>query len=107
MLEAKGVRAMSEYRLWITVPDLPLGSLDEEQPWEPWIAFLERHHSELGPVLTWDGRGGAMVIIALDADSEAHAVRAGVDVVSDALHRTGLGDRYPRLVEVEKTMVEA
>jgi hypothetical protein len=98
---------MTEYRLWITVPDLPLGNLDDDQPWEPWLEFLERNHGDLGPVLTWDGEGGAIVIIALDADSEAHAVSTGVDVVSDALHRTGLSDRYPRLVEVEKTLVEA
>jgi hypothetical protein len=98
---------MNEYRLWITVPDLPLGDVDEDQPWGPWIDFLERHHADLGPVLSWDGKGGAVVVIALDADSEAHAVRTGVDVVTNALHSTGLGDRYPRLVEVEKTLVEA
>ena len=95
---------MTEYRLWITVPDLPL---EQEQGWEPLIEFLERRHGELGPVLSWDGEGGATVVIALDSDSEAHAARTGVDVIADALHRTGLGSRYPQLVEVEKTLIEA
>jgi hypothetical protein len=104
MLEAERFLGMSEYRLWITVPDLPL---EDERSWEPWIDFLEHNHGELGPILTWNGKGGAMVIIALDSDSEALAARAGVEVVADALHRTGLGDRYPQLVEVEKTLVEA
>lgn len=94
---------MSEYRLWITVTDLPLSA---EAHWQPLVDHLEQHHGDLGPVLSWDG-DEAVLVIALDSDSEAHAVRTGVDVVADALHRTGLGDRYPRLVEVEQTLVQA
>lgn len=95
---------MDEYRLWITVPDL---RLEDERDWESLIEYLERWHGDLGPILTWDGRGGATVIIALDSDSEAHAARTGVGVIADALHHTGLGTRYPQLVEVERTLVEA
>jgi hypothetical protein len=32
---------MREYRLWITVPDLPV---DDEERWEPIIAHLEEHY---------------------------------------------------------------
>ena len=94
---------MSEYRLWITVPQLPVSA---EARWQPLIGHLERYHADLGPVLSWDG-ADAVLVIAFDSDSEAHAARTGVGVVADALHRTGLGDRYPRLVEVEKTLVGA
>lgn len=94
---------MSEYRLWITVRELPLSA---EARWLPLIEDLEQRHGDLGPVISWEG-SDAVVVIALDSDSEAHAARTGVEVIADALHRSGLGDRYPRLVEVEKTLVEA
>ena len=94
---------MSEYRLWITIPALPVA---DEARWLPLIRDLERSHGELGPVLSWEG-ADAVLVIALDSDSEAHAASTGVEVVADALHRSGLGDRYPRVVEVEKALVEA
>lgn len=94
---------MSEFRLWITVRQLRFSA---EEHWLPLIEDLERRHGDLGPVISWEGFD-AVLVIALDSDSDAHAARRGVQIVADALHRNGLGDRYPRVVEVEKTLVEA
>jgi hypothetical protein len=51
-------------------------------------------------VLGWDG-DDLQLVIALDADNEAHAAQRGVDVLTAALHGTGLGERYPSAIEVE------
>jgi hypothetical protein len=88
---------MQEYRLWITVPDLPLA---DEGRWQPLIAHLEGHYGRLGPVIGWD-RDVASIVVALQADSEARAVQEGVDAVAASLHEVGLGDHYPTSVEVE------
>jgi hypothetical protein len=87
-----------EYRLWITVPDLPF---EAEERWEPFIRRMEKDHQNLGPVLTWDGEGGTIVIVAVDTDNEAHAVAQGIEAVADALNAAGLGDHYPASVEIE------
>jgi len=86
-----------EYRLWITIPGLPF---TDEDAWGPVIEFLEDRHQDLGPVMSWQ-KESAIVVIALDSDSEAHAVQRGVEVVSQALHAVGFGDRYPAGVEVD------
>lgn len=88
---------MGEYRVWITVPDLPFSADDV---WEPLIDELERRHGDLGPVLSWDG-ADMTVVLATDSDSEARAAQTGIDAVAGALHRAGLGSRYPASVEVE------
>lgn len=90
---------MNEYRVWITVPNLPFSA---EAEWEPFIEHLEtRCDEELGPVLSWDG-DKALVIASVDTDGEASAAQRVVDAVAEALRNTGLGDRYPDAVEVER-----
>jgi len=90
---------MSEYRVWITVPNLPF---IRETEWEPFIECLEtRHDEDLGPVLSWDG-DKALVIASLETEDEASAARRVVDAVAEALRHAGLGDRYPDGVEVER-----
>lgn len=89
---------MDEYRLWITVPGLPFSA---ENRWEPFTDHLEREWATLGPVFTWSD-DAIVAIIATDAAGPADAVRIGVEAVTRALHATGLGNRYPASVEVEK-----
>lgn len=90
---------MNEYRVWITVPDLPFTC---EGHWEPFIEYLEdRHDEELGPILSWDG-DKALVIASLETQHEASAAERVVAAVADALRNTGLGDRYPDGVEIEQ-----
>jgi hypothetical protein len=90
--------AMSEYRVWITVPNLPFSRSPE---WEPFIKNLETRYDELGPVLSWEG-DKALVIASLETDGEASAAQRVVDAVAEALRGTGLGDRYPDAVQVER-----
>lgn len=94
--------SVNEYRLWITVPGLPLA--DEDQ-WERLIDHLEEHHGELGPAIGWD-RDVASIVVSLEADSEARAVQGGVDAIAASLHEVGLGDHYPTSVEVETVTEE-
>jgi len=88
---------MIEYRLWITIQDLPF---EAEERWLPFSEHLESSHPGLGPVFTWSA--DAMVaIVATTAADEAAAAERGVAVVAQALHASGLGDHYPASVEVE------
>lgn len=88
-----------EYRLWITIPDLPLV---DESGWEPFALCLDGEFAEFGPVMTWaENHRDLIAIIALDAGNEAEAARLGVGVIADALQRVGLSDRYPIALEVE------
>lgn len=87
-----------EYRLWITIPDLPL---DDEDRWEPLARCLELEFSDFGPVFTWT-EDHLVAIIALDAGSEAEAALLGVGIIADALQRVGLSDRYPIALDVEE-----
>jgi hypothetical protein len=96
MLETEGLRGMTEYRLWITIPDLPI---EGEDRWAPFIDHLERS-CDYGAVLGWDG-ADARVTLSLAAEDEAAATQAVVDAITVALHETGLGDHYPSAVEVE------
>ncbi len=70
--------------------------------WGALMRFLERHHPDLATRVTWDAAHLAVVSLSLDTDSEAHAVRLGIDAVSDALHQTGLGGFYPQGVDIEQ-----
>ncbi|MEK6278446.1 MAG: hypothetical protein AABM29_10600 [Actinomycetota bacterium] len=90
--------ARMEYRLWITVPDLPF---EDEKRWEPFLERLEKTHSSLGPILSWSPSGAALIILGLDAESEARAAQTGFDVVTSALQAGGLANHYPREIEVE------
>lgn len=85
-----------EYRLWVTVPDLPV---EDEARWKPFIALLETEF-DYGAVLSWH-QNDAQVVLSLSADSEAHATQAAFDAVAIALHEAGLGDHHPAGVEVE------
>jgi hypothetical protein len=88
--------AQAEYRLWVTVPDLPL---DAEELWTPFSDWLERNRGSLGPILSWVGDGSLNVVLATDADDEAAASQGAVEAVTSALHATGLGDRSPLAVD--------
>jgi hypothetical protein len=85
-----------EYRLWVTVPDLPV---EDEARWEPFITLLETQF-DYGAVLAWH-ENDAQVILSLSADSEAHATQAAIDAVATSLHEAGLGDHHPAELEVE------
>lgn len=88
---------MSDYHVWITVPGLPL---DQETAWEPFISRVEEIAPGAGPILTWE-EAEAKVIFWLAGEDEAEVARIAVGLVSEALHDTRLGDRYPSRVEVE------
>ena len=70
--------------------------------WGAVMRLLERRHAGLAPRVTWDAAHLAVISLSLDTDSEAHAVRLGIDAVSDALHQTGLGGFYPQGVDIEQ-----
>ena len=86
-----------EYRIWITVPDLPLA---DERKWEPFVERFEQRHPQLGPVLGWEG-GEAVVVVSTLAADEADAARIAADATADVLHACDLGDRYPAALAVE------
>ncbi|HYM46603.1 MAG TPA: hypothetical protein VES65_10665 [Solirubrobacteraceae bacterium] len=62
--------------------------------------YLEREHPELGPVATWD-ETAIVLILANDEPDRASAAENAARVVSDALHATGLADRFPTVFQVE------
>jgi hypothetical protein len=102
MLETQRIEGVKvEYRLWITIPDLPL--LADRS--EPFMQCMDREFAEFGPVFTGAGNG-LVAIIALDAADEAQAATLGVGIISDALHRVGFEDHYPAAIEVEEVSVE-
>jgi len=98
MLETEGLQGMTEYRIHITVPGLPF---KHEARWEPLIEHLERHHEALGPVIGWHAEETAWITVSTAAESEAAAVRTGVDALVDSLVLAGLGNLYPSEVEAE------
>ena len=88
-----------DYRLHISIPGLEFEMPDE---WGALMKFLERHHHDLAPRVTWDAAHLAVISLSLNTDSEARAVRLSIDAVSDALHQTGLGAFYPQGVDIEQ-----
>jgi len=86
-----------EFRVYITVPNLPV---EPDSVWQPLAEALERDHSELGPVIGWHG-DDAEVVVSTDADDEAHAAGIATAAVGAALHAAGLGERYPSAIEIE------
>jgi hypothetical protein len=88
-----------EYRVWTSIANLPFS---DESAWLPFMRHLEREHDELGPVATWEDHGSAIVIVTADDHPDpASAAESAARVVSDALHATGLADRYPTVFLVE------
>lgn len=88
---------MSEYRVTITIPNLPV---EAEAQWEPFISRLERSAAAGGPILAWD-RGEAQVLIAVSGPDEAEAARLALTQVIDSLRASDLADRYPSRLELE------
>ncbi|GEM_PF-6582246 len=86
-----------EYRLHLTVSDLPLHAEGATQ------GLLDSLCAERGasaPALVWNG-DDLEVAIGFDAESEAQAVRRGVEALAAALDANGLGTRYPSKVAVQ------
>lgn len=88
---------MMEYRTWTSVAGIPH---QDESVWLPLIRHLDKHHAELGPVATWEG-DAIVLILANDEPDPATAAEHAARVVSEALHATGLADRFPTVYEVE------
>ena len=86
-----------EYRTWTSVADLPF---EDEASWLPLTDYLEREHDDLGPVATWEDTA-IVLILADDQPDTATAAEQAACVVSEALHATGLGDRFPTVFQVE------
>lgn len=87
-----------EYRIWVSVADVPFS---DESMWMPLTEHLEREHPELGPVASWDDWTTIMLILASDEPDPATAVENAARVVSEALHATGLADRFPTVFQIE------
>jgi hypothetical protein len=86
-----------EYRTWTSVADVPF---HDEPKWLALTRHLEREHPELGPVASWEGEA-IVLILANDEPDPATAAENAARVVSDALHATGLADRFPTVFQVE------
>lgn len=93
---------MTEYRLWITIPSLPIA---DEDRWEPLIAKLENGY-DLGAVIGWHD-DTAEIVVSLPSDSEAHATRVAIGAITEALEATELSELYPSSVEVEAVSQDA
>jgi hypothetical protein len=88
-----------EYRTWTSVANVPFS---DESVWLPLTRHLEREHSELGPVATWEDDASTIVLILSDDQPDkAAAAQRTADIVSEALRATGLADRFPSVFQVE------
>ena len=88
---------MMEYRTWTSVADVPFS---DESLWLPLVRYLDKHHGDLGPVASWEDEA-IVLILANDEPDPATAAENAARVVSEALHATGLADRFPTVYEVE------
>src|ERR1700677_4126127 len=88
---------MMEYRTWTSVADVPFS---DESLWLPLVRYLDKHHGDLGPVASWEDEA-IVLILANDEPAPAPAAENAARVVSEALHATGLADRFPTVYEVE------
>ncbi len=88
-----------EYRTWTSVAHVPFR---DEPKWLLLTRHLEREHPELGPVASWqDDWTTIVLILANDEPDPATAAENAARVVSDALHATGLANRFPTVFQVE------
>jgi hypothetical protein len=88
-----------EYRTWTSVANVPFS---DESKWLALSRHLDKNYPELGPVGSWEDDGTTIVfILANDAPDPAAAAENAARVVSEALHATGLADRFPTVFEVE------
>jgi hypothetical protein len=88
---------MMEYRTWTSVANVPF---HDESMWLPLVRYLDKHHGELGPVASWE-KDAIVLTLADDEPDPATAAENAAHVVSEALHATGLADRFPTVYEVE------
>lgn len=91
-----------EYRTYTSVADVPFS---EESKWLPLTRYLDREYADLGPVATWE-ENAIVLILADDEPDPATAAEKAARVVSEALHATGLADRFPTVYEVESATDE-
>jgi len=90
---------MMEYRTWTSVADVPFS---DETMWMALSRYLDKNYPELGPVGSWEDDGTTIVfILANDEPDPATAAENAARIVSEALHATGLADRFPTVNEVE------
>jgi hypothetical protein len=87
-----------EYRTWTSVAGMPFS---DEPKWLPLTRHLEREHSELGPIASWDDETTMVFILADDEPDPAAAAENAARIVSEALHATGLADHFPTVFQVE------
>ena len=90
---------MMEYRTWTSVADMPF---NDEPKWLPFTDYLEHEYSDLGPVASWEEGNKIVLILANDAPDPATAAENAARIISEALHATGLADRFPTVFEVEQ-----
>jgi hypothetical protein len=86
-----------EYRTWTSIADLPF---DDEAAWLPLTRQIEQSHPELGPVVTWDDTA-LVVILADDQPDPAAAAEQAAKIINDALRTSSLGNRVPKVFQVE------
>ena len=88
-----------EYRTLTSVADVPFR---DESIWLPLIRYLDSKHPELGPIASWEDDATIIVLtLANDEPDPATAAENAARIVSEALHATGLADRFPTVYEVE------
>jgi hypothetical protein len=87
-----------DYRTWITVARLPH---EEEAMWLPLIGRLEMTQASLGPVISWEDDTTAQIVLSFKAESESDAAARAVGILVEALQAVGLGDRFPKVIDVE------
>jgi len=87
-----------EYRTWTSVADMPFR---DEPRWLPLTRYLEREYSQFGPIASWDDETTMVFILANDEPDPATAAEHAAQIVSKALHATGLADRFPTVFQVE------
>jgi hypothetical protein len=87
-----------EYRTWTSVADMPFV---DEPKWLPLTDYLEHKYSDLGPIASWDDEKTMVLILASDEPDPATAAENAARIISEALHASGLADRFPTVFEVE------
>jgi hypothetical protein len=86
-----------EYRTCTSVANVPFS---DESKWLPLTRYLDREYPDLGPVATWE-EDAIVLILADDEPDPATAAEKAARIVSEALHATGLADRFPTVYQVE------
>jgi hypothetical protein len=90
---------MMEYRTWTSVANVPFS---DESMWMALSRYLDKNYPELGPVGSWEDDWTTIVfILSNDEPDPATAAENAARIVSEALHATGLADRFPTVYEVE------